>query len=183
MSFDPLALRIIWNHQIPVTSGLGYRNLHVDPEPGYPFGRKGLQLMTAWETIGVPGKHLGMLILDGDVAIDPHDNRSMHAHIWDDPYSIWVAPARIWPVSHLRDGWLWGHGKDGRFTQEDVDEPDMFSFCFTYLPSELLAAMQETDAHEWCYPEVDHMTWLLAQRKGIRVRVARNCSPKHMHYM
>lgn len=179
--YEPLAIRVIWNNETPATPGLGFRNLHVNPEPSFPFGRKGLAFQRAWEDIGISNDCVGMLILDGDVAIDPIDNRGMHDHIWQDPKAVWVAPARIWPVSHLGKGWTWGHGK-GLFTQEDVSEPDMFSFCYTYLPADLMFAGISAGLAEWVYPEVDLNMWTVARKEGIDVKVARNCSPKHMHY-
>lgn len=182
MSFDYMSIRFIWNNQEPVTKGLGFRDIYINPSADYPFGRKGLALMTAWECMGEPNNEMGMLILDGDVAIDPLDNHGMLQHIWSDPFSVWVAPARIWPISHLGDSWTWGHGRDKKFTQEDIDDPDMFSFCFTYLPRELIELMKQAGADDWEYPNVDHSTWLLASANGIRVKVARECSPKHMHY-
>lgn len=179
--YDPVALRVVWNNESPATRGLGYRDLHVNPEPSFPFGRKGLAFQRAWEDIGLSNESVGMLILDGDVAIDPMDNRGMHDHIWNDPNSVWVAPARIWPVSHLGNAWTWGHGK-GVFTQEDVIDPDMFSFCFTFLPAALMNYAIQEELAEWVYPEVDKQMWETARKYNFQVRVARDCAPKHMHY-
>ena len=183
MTFDPLRLRIIWNNETPVTPYMGFRDLHVMPEPEYPFGRKGLGIARAWEEIGIPNEAVGLLILDGDVAIDPNDIREMHEHIWSEPGSVWVAPVRIWPISHLGSSWTWGHGKDGEFSQTDHENPNMFAFCFTYLPARLVdLANQQHGLREWCYPNVDMFMWELAQQHNIKVDVARNCQPKHMHW-
>jgi hypothetical protein len=182
MTYDPLRLRIIWNNTPPVTPFMGYRDLHVAPEPEYPFGRKGLALQTAWDELGPSNNAIGMLLLDGDVAIDPHDNRMMHEAIYSDVESIWIAPIRLWPVSHLAPTWLWGHGKDGLFSQEDVPEPNMFSFCFTYLPEALIYKMIGNGLSQWRYPQVDMFTWETAQEFQIPVRKVTDSHPKHMHW-
>ena len=182
MFADPLRLRVIWNNQIPVTPFMGFRDLHVNPEPSFPFGRKGLCLIRAWEELGPPNGAPGMLILDGDVAIDPHDSKVMHECIYTNTECIWVAPVRLWPVSHLGQEWTWGHGKNGQFTQDDIDDPEMFSFSFTYLPDILCDALGPAGACDWAYPQVDLFTWELAANMGIKAQVVRNCYPKHMHW-
>jgi hypothetical protein len=181
MSGDILRVQVIWNNRTPATPFLGFRDLHVNPEPDFPFGRKGLVFASAWDQLGLPGEAIGMLILDGDVAIDPHDNRMMHECIYLEPECVWVAPCKLWPVSHLGPNWVWGHGKE-RFTQEDVDDPDMFSFSFTYLPAALMNGMMENDLVDLCYPVVDMSTWELARKMGLTVKVARECAPKHLHW-
>jgi hypothetical protein len=176
-----LTVRLLWDTEQPLTYGLGYRNIHVRPEPQYPFGRKGLMLAKAWEHAGVPFDALGILILDGDVAIDPHDNKVMHEHIWSDSESVWTAPVKVWPVSHGGSNWVWGHGRD-KFDQTDVDNPNLFSFCFTYLPGRLLDSVFH-DMKDWSYPHVDINMSAAARLNRIKVQVARGCQPKHMHYM
>lgn len=177
-----MAVHVIWNNRPTVTPFLGFRELHVTPEPDFPFGRKGLTFACAWEHLGVPNDAIGMLILDGDVAIDPHDNRSMHRAIWHDPFKVHVARCKLWPISHQGEGWVWGHGKDGAFTQEDVPDPDMFSFSFTFLPAALMNEFCASGGDEWSYPQVDMFTWELAQKLGITVHVVEDCTPKHMHW-
>lgn len=179
---DPLRLRVIWNNAVPATPFMGFRDLHVMPEPEFPFGRKGLMFCRAWEELGPSNGANGMLILDGDVAIDPHDSRAMHQALYAYPECVWVAPVRLWPISHLGREWTWGHGKHGQFTQEDIDDPDMFSFSFTFLPAALCEALDESGAKHWTYPQVDLQTWELATSLGIKVRVVRDCQPKHMHW-
>jgi hypothetical protein len=88
---------------------------------------------------------------------------------------------KVWPVSHLGQNWVYGHGR-GLFTQEDIDDPNMFSFSFTYLPRTLIQGMIDAGAEDWYYPVVDLSTWELAKRLGVKVRVARDCQPKHMHW-
>lgn len=180
--YDILALRIVWNNEKPATPFMGYRDLHVNPSDHAPFGQKGLMLANAWEQIGTPNESVGILILDGDVAIDPHDNRQMHDAIWNDPTSVHVAKVRIWPVSHLGNTWLWGHGRNGKFTQEDVPEPDMFSFCFTFLPAELIEQAIRSGLENWVYPRVDQNMWITTQELGLKVRLVPDCWPKHMHF-
>jgi hypothetical protein len=179
--YDPLRLRVIWNNQPPVTPFMGFRDLFINPEPEYPFGRKGLAFMRAWEEIGIPNECVGILLLDGDVAVDPYDVEQMHVHLYSDVNSVWVAPIRIWPVSHLGANWVWGHGED-EFSQENVTNPNCFSFSFTYLPADLVNAMIVNRLEDWCYPMVDYQTHQLACELDCKVQVAHNCSPKHLHF-
>jgi hypothetical protein len=177
-----MAVNIIWNNRPPVTPFLGFRELHVNPEPEFPFGRKGLVFVSAWAELGPPNDAVGMLILDGDVAIDPHDNRSMHKAIWHNPNAVHVSAVKLWPVSTLDKQWVWGHGRRGEFTQENVSNPDMFSFSFTFLPAILMEALEPAGAADWTYPQVDLFTWELAQKLEIEVEVVKDCTPKHMHW-
>src|SRR5580704_19270705 len=89
-------VRMIWNHNpvIPLP-GLNIRETYVDPEPEYPYGRKGLVLTRVWEMFNEDAH--GMLIVDGDVAIDPADMNAMSNSISKDTSAVHVAPAKLWP--------------------------------------------------------------------------------------
>lgn len=175
-------VRLDWNRTaVPLRIGrYGFYTLHVDPEPGHPFGRKGLQLARAWATLAKPGS-AGLVILDGDVAVDPQDLAHMLAAIDGEPDCIHVAPVRLWPVSTKLDRWVWGHGA-GRFSRDDPDEPDLFGFSFTYLPAALVRSCIVHGMKTWAYPDVDANTRARARALGLPVRVVRGAAPKHLNY-
>lgn len=178
MSTGAVKIRLDWDRtamHLPVRE---FIDLHFGPEPGYPFGRKGLQMAGAWRQLAGDDTP-GMLILDGDVAVDPFDVAVMLLAIDADPCSVLTAPARIWPVSTGAPHWVWGHGR-GEFTQEDVDDPDRFSFCFTYLPAVLIGKC--TGLPEWEFPHVDREVARVARENGIPIRVVDGCSPKHVNF-
>jgi hypothetical protein len=122
-----------------------------------------------------------MLILDGDVVVDPLDIGAMFSAIHSDPESVWTAPVRIWPVSTHRQDWVWAHW-DESASQVNDENPRWFSFCFTYLPGELLNAAIKKGMKGWTWPRVDSTLSKAAQQRGIKVRVVENCWPKHMHW-
>lgn len=170
-------VRLDWDRTAIPLRLRGFYTLHIAPEPGHPFGRKGLALAGAWRQLSTPAA-AGMLILDGDVAADPVDLAAMLAAIHREPESVCTAPARLWPVSTKASGWTWSHGRH-RFTQEDVDDPDLFGFCFTYLPRPLceLPALARL-----AYPNVDRTVMLAARRMKIPVRVVRGAHVTHLNY-
>ena len=162
------------------------------PEPEHPAGRKGLLLARIWQTLATPRSD-GMLILDGDCVIDPADYAAMIAEACTGPEAVWTAPVRLWPRSTGFRYWVWGHrellaGRDPlpsgeetrRIWQADISDPDMFTFCFTYLPRVLVEACIKAGMAGWVYPHVDEGTWRTALEEDIPVRVARRgCAPKH----
>ena len=176
-----LLVRIDWDRTaIPLREAKKYYTLHVGPEAEFPFGRKGLALAGAWKQLATPGC-AGMLILDGDVAIDPHDTTAMLTAIQAEPEAVHAAPVKLWPASTKRDGCVWGHGR-GDFSTEDPDDPDLFGFSFTYLPRKLIEASIKAGLPEWSYPNVDRMTRKTAQQMKLPVRVVRQATPKHLNY-
>ena len=179
-----ICIRLDWNRTaIPLRIASSYYTLHYGPEPAHPFGRRGLAMAGAWQQLAGPDI-AGMLILDGDVAIDPHDHRHMLQAIDKDPHdTVHAAPVRLWPVStHLTD-WVWGHGADGRFSQNDTDDHiDIFTFCFTYLPRRLMQACITSGLAEWTYPGVDGKFCQQARTIGMAVSVVREARPKHLNY-
>ena len=93
---DVVCARVDWDRtalNMPVPGR--FHTTHITPEPGYPFGRKGLVLTRVWAALG--GDAAGMLTLDGDVAVDPVDHAAMMASIDTGPEMVWVAPVACGP--------------------------------------------------------------------------------------
>jgi hypothetical protein len=160
------------------------RNVHfydviIRPEPEYPAGRKGLAIAGAWTQLGRDAD--GLLILDGDVAIDPHVFSRMFDMIGSYPGDVLTAPAKIWPVSTHRESWVWSHWTE-QASQEIEPEARWFSFCFTYLPRRLLDSAVRNGLRKWTYPRVDASMSKEAQRLGIPVQVVKDCSPLHLNW-
>lgn len=158
-------------------------DLHYGPEPGWPFGRRGAAMESAWKHQAPPNA-AGMLILDGDVIIDPHDYIQMVASVQLIPEAVHVAPVRLWPVSNTdSDRWVWAHWRDGNKTNEYVEqEPDFFCFNFTFLPRRLLELCTKAGLKQWVFPSVDTRVSRVCRDAGIPVRVVPDCFPKHMHF-
>ena len=185
-----LFVRVIWDaHTISFPLRIhtyNMRELHVSPEPAHPFGRKGLVLASAWQQLGTAEGQLpaaGMLLLDGDVMIDPHDMIMMHGAILTEPTAVHTAPVRLWPVSkNDLEGWAWGHWKNSQPGQGECDDPDFFSFNFTYVPRAVLDAAVKSGLKGWQFPNVDRRMSAVARATKTPIRVVKDCLPKHMHY-
>lgn len=185
-----LMFRTIWNNTGLAIPGLShlFHELHVRPEPEHPFGRKGLAFAaawTAWTTRGVPDA-AGMLVMDGDVAADPADIKAMCVAINTSPGTVHVAPLRLWPAStrlsaNPADGWVWAHGR-GKFTQDDVDDPDIFTFSLTYLPRVLIEDCIRHGLPKWAFPNDDGQVCARSRALRLRVNVVREARPCHLHY-
>jgi len=173
-------VRVCWDRQPMPRCPAGFFTVHVNPVSGHPFGRKGLQLAAAWDILKTPDA-AGMVILDGDVAIDPQDLAHMLAAIEGEPGAVHVAPVRLWPASTKLERWVWGHGK-GRFSRDDPDDPDRFGFSFTYLPRRLIAAVVTAGLRSQEYPQVDGFVSGVARRRSVPVRVVRGAHPCHLNY-
>jgi hypothetical protein len=180
---EVILLRVDWDRTaIPLGRLPGrWHTLHLGPEPGYPFGRKGHALLSAWQQVQMSRREAGMVILDGDVAIDPVDYRAMMRAITSEPPAIHTAPARLWPRSTQWQGWTWAHHR-GEPSQDECDDPTVFSFCFTYLPRDLLTACRQAGMAKWTFPTCDSQVTQVAARAKIPVRVVKDASPKHLHY-
>lgn len=175
-----LCVQVDWD-RTAITLPIRYHRLHVDPEPGHPFGRKGRQLAAAWGQLAGP-EFDGMLILDGDVAIDPADHAAMMTAIDARPGIVHTAPVRIWPASTKRPGWVWSHWP-GQASQElETAGIRWFSFCYTYLPRALITRSLRAGLRGWHYPGVDTKVCEQAQAAGISVNVVGGCWPKHLHW-
>ena len=107
-----ICVRLDWDHTaIPLRLPGTWHTVRIAPEPGYPAGRKGLQLAGAWDQYAGPATD-GMLIMDGDVVADLADVRDMLRAIDVAPRAVWTAWARLWrPVPGVDPwpGWVWAH--------------------------------------------------------------------------
>jgi hypothetical protein len=177
-------IRLDWDHTaIPLREAKRFFTVRVFPEPEYPFGRKGLTLTAAWNRLGAnaTGPNCdGMVILDGDTAIDPGDFVAMNQAIGAEPTAVHVAPVKLWPASTKQPSWIWGHGK-GNFTQEDTDEPDRYGLSFTYLPRKLIENCIKNGLETWAYPTMDVRIAQQSRKLKLPVRVVRDASPKHLN--
>jgi hypothetical protein len=187
-----ICVKVAWRGRTIPSVEHPFHVIEVNPEPAHPKGRKGLVLASAWRQMATPAD-VGMLLLDSDVAIEPTDLGAMISHVGRDTTSVWTAPAKLWPRSTHLPSWVWGHRKEPspgatgqdtiRLWQTDVDDPDWFTFCFTYLPRRLVDAAVIEGLKEWHYPYVDLNMHRLAKRLGIPVRVVRgDCHPKHINF-
>ena len=175
-------VRLDWDRTaIPLREAHRYFTVHVSPEPEHPFGRKGLWLASAWRQLGTPTA-AGMLVLDGDVAIDPRDTAAMLAAVEGAPKFVHVASVRLWPASTKRAGWVHGHGKGDFSRDDDPDDPDVWGLSLTYLPRRLIEACVKAGLAGWAYPNVDRFIHREARRLKIPARVVREAEPKHLNY-
>jgi hypothetical protein len=175
--------RINWNNTAIKLGELPGRwhELHIGPEPEHPFGRKGAALLGAWHQLQQTREEAGIVILDGDVAIDPLDQLAMMKAVTLEPDVVHTAPVRLWPKSTQWGGWTWGHHR-GQPGQESLEDPTVFSFNFTYLPRRLLAICKQAGMARWTFPNCDSQVCTTAARNKIPVRVVHGASPKHLHY-
>lgn len=181
-----LFFRLIWDaHHVwfPLRiNSVNMKELHVAPETAHPFGRKGLALAAAWKQLSDDGTP-GMLILDGDVVIDPYDYVMMYNAIMGDPEAVHIAPVRIWPVSkNDLNGWSWAHCLEGRFSQVMEMNPDFFSFNFTYVPRRVIELAIGDGLKDKQFPHVDQHMSRSARKAGVRMNVVDACRPTHLHY-
>lgn len=179
-----LCVRLNWNHTaIPLGMSKAFYSLEINPETAYPFGRKGLALTSAWQQLET-SDIAGMLLLDGDVAIDPLDHMHMLDAIDHDSTIIHTAPVYLWPVSTHVAQWVWGFGQNGRYSQRDYggENLDTFTFCYTFLPRKLISAAIEAGMAEWQYPKVDKSMCKLSKKLGIAINVVWEADAKHLNY-
>jgi hypothetical protein len=197
ISINLICIKVIWmgaseTKRKVASLNAPFHDICVFPEPEHPKGRKGMTIQAAWRDMQGPDD-AGLLILDGDVVIEPTDLNAMVQHIASDRDAVWVAPVKLWPKSTHLPTWVWGHRKtppDGasqqhivQFWQQDVDDPEWFTFCFSYLPRSLVEAARDAGMSEWKYPNVDKNMHELAKKLGYTVKVVRGgCVPKHMNF-
>jgi hypothetical protein len=188
---DLVCLRMIWRGGVVGPTMQPFREARVESEAAWPVGRKGLVIHSMWKQLSKPTSD-GMLIMDGDVVIDPVDLTSMLTHVATDINAVWVAPIRLWPRSTHLPGWVWGHRKptpEGATTdevmtawQEDIDDPTWFTFCFTFLPRALVEQCCKDGMRNWIYPHVDQHVHETSTKMGLRVKVVRaGCHPRHVN--
>ena len=181
-----LFLRVIWTaHRVAFPlhiTGFNIKEVQVSPEPAAPFGRKGLVLASAWKQLAKPDT-AGVLLLDGDVLVDPHDVMMMLVALTKDPDAVHIGPAKLWPVT-MGDapGWVWGHCRNAEWSQVMTTNPDFFAFNFTYIPRRVVELAIAKGLRTKVFPEVDRHVSRMAREAGIRMHVVEDCHPKHMHY-
>lgn len=186
-----VCVRVTWNGTAAPLAPLWWRDgdyirrakfhtLDLRPDIDHPVGRKGHALSVAWRALG-RGQAAGMLILDGDVIIDPTHLGAMMAAIDSDPECVWVAPVKLWPVSTHRRDWVWAHWETTPSQQID-QVAGWFSFCFTYIPGPLIDAAIRAGMGRWVYPRVDAGVSKVARRIGVPGKVVAGCFPVHTHW-
>lgn len=178
-----LWLQICWQGS-RIREIVGFHQVNIWPTNEYPFGRKGYTLAYCWEHM-IEDHTKGMVILDGDVAVDPIDISFMQQSMVSDPNSIHIGPARIWPKSTNFSQWVWAHRKFGtvfKDWQTYRTDVDTASFCFTYLPRTLIEKCIDQGLATWAYPNVDFNVFRVAREESIAFKVVDGCIPKHMNY-
>lgn len=175
-----VCLHVNWDRTALPVRLPSFHELHIGPEPGYPAGRKGLQLAGAWRQLAGAATD-GMLLLDGDVVIDLLDLAVMKTAISRAPAIVHTAPVRLWPRSTKWAQWAWAHWADEPSQVMDR-HPWRFSFCFTYLPRTVIEHAIESGLEGWTFPWVDREVSHVTRGLGCRVSVVEDCTPKHLHF-
>jgi hypothetical protein len=176
-----VCVRMDWDRTALTYKLPAFYTIRLGPEPAHPFGRKGAALAGAWRQLSGSSTD-GMLILDGDVAIDLLDLAAMKASVHVEPDAVHIAPVRLWPASTREKSWVWAHWEDQMTQESDVPSPRRFSFCFTYLPRRLIGSCIRAGLEDWTFPHVDRLVSLQARKDKIPVRVVDGCSPRHLHF-
>ena len=179
-----LFVRFNWDHTatmpLPDLIGRTFKDLHIGPSESYPTGRRGLAMAHYWENMRnhIPDC-IGMLTIDGDVAIDPVDMDAMLGAISHHRYEVVTAPIRLW----YEKTWYWAHRDASNELSKVPGEPIVyFSFGFTFIPRELMEGAILQGLRLWCYPYVDESMSMVANDLSIKVYVTQQAQPKHMHY-
>ena len=159
-----------------------FYQVDVFPEDGFPFGRKGKVFTDTWnQARNSAVKYQGMLVIEGDVLIDPHDYNQMLKAISTNVDAIWTAPVKVWPVTTKGKDWFWCHWSTD--TSQTLDKyPLHFGYNFTYLPKQLIELAIEAGWDKWDYWTDDSEMPKIAMRNKIPVKVPEDCWPKHLHY-
>lgn len=193
---DLLWVRFGWQGKFIGRTFPSFTEHALHPEPGWPVGRKGLTLERLWTQLHTPASE-GIMICDGDVTIDPEDMGAMMWAVGGEREAVHTAPVKLWPKATGFPDWIWGHRKllppdlpnDQAIAawQQDIPDPVMFTFNFTFLPRRLIEGAIKTriggGLAEWIYPHVDENMFKTAMELGIPVRVVRNgCHPRHVNY-
>jgi hypothetical protein len=187
-----VCLRVCWNGtQIPLRLASAFYEVNITPSAEYPFGQRGKYMVRAWQMLNsgpvTYGQESyrpadGMLLLDGDVAIDPWDLEVMVDAVREDNQVVHVAPMKLWPVSTRAESWVWAYGEN-EFRGIEPDGPvNLFTFGFTYLPKLLIHKCIYAGMEEWVYPDVDTNVCMTAMKAKIPVNVVYACQPKHCNY-
>jgi len=177
-----ICVRENWNNtafSVPIPGN--FHILHINPTAEHPFGERGKVLAGAWKQLSNDTMD-GMLTLDGDVVIEPCDLTNMLAAIHEHDKMVVVAPARIWPKSTKRKGWVWAHWSTEASQVMETENIRRFTFNFTYLPRRVIEQALEDGLVDWKYPNVDTRMADAAVRAGVPVYVAQNVLPKHLNF-
>jgi hypothetical protein len=178
-----LCIRENWAHTAAAIKIPGeFHTMHFGPTANYPFGEKGRALAGTWKQLDPDNIMAGMLILDGDVAIDPTDLANMLAAIHHHDDQVVVAPAIIWPISTKRGQWTWAHWSDQPSQVLETENIRFFSFNFTYVPRKAIEQAIRDGLASWRFPRVDKRLSDAARKAGTQVYVAENVRPKHLHF-
>lgn len=178
-----IMVRVNWdNTALKIPTPGKFHDLHVNPTLEYPFGQKGMVLANAWKQLNVDNVMDGMLILDGDVAIEPIDLANMLHAIHHHDKMVVTAPARIWPRSTKRKEWSWAHWSKGPSQVMETENIRWFSFNFTYIPKLVIEQAVKDGLMTWAYPRCDNKVSTAAFNAKVPVFVAQNVLPKHMNY-
>jgi hypothetical protein len=189
-----ISVRVCWNGEaVPLRLANRFYTVNIVPTADWPFGQRGKYMARAWEQLNAgpetyghePVSADGMLLLDGDVAIDPWDLQCMGEAISEEPKAVHVAPMKLWPISTRASDWVWGHGLD-RFKQNEPDDDrdcNLFTFGFTYLPKALIKQCISRGMENWVYPDVDTEVCITAMlMKNLKVNIVYACTPKHLNF-
>lgn len=180
---EVICVRMNWdNSALSIRIPGAFYTLRVNPSSEYPFGEKGKVLAGAWKQLDPDHKMDGLLILDGDVAIEPIDLTNMLAAIHHHDKMVVVAPARIWPISTKRSQWAWAHWSAKASQVMERENIRWFSFNFTYLPRQVIEQALSDGLINWTYPSVDKRMSDSAFKAGVKVHVAENVYPKHLNF-
>ena len=182
----PLCFQVVWDRTgLPLYGPWAewFRPLHIGPEPGAPFGRKGRALADAWTQVSPVGCD-GLWLLDGDCAVDPIDFTAMITAINSDKDTIWTGDVVLWPTATKspcpRPG-LW-HTDD---PYQPVEVGNRFTFCCTWLPVRVVKACL-SEMPSWRYGQagggVDVRVAKKAEKLGVQARLVPHCRPKHLNY-
>jgi hypothetical protein len=181
-----LFARFNWDHtafpRLPRFPWITFKDIHISPSAEYPTGQKGLALERYWTGQNPNNDHVGLLIMDGDVIVDPLDVRFMLDAIENDPSRVYTAPIKLWITADNKMGaeWRWSHQNDDGMSQDIIQYPRYFSFGFTWLPADLLDACVAGGLHRYIYPYVDAFVSDIAFKLDIQSTVIYNCEPKHL---
>lgn len=172
-----LCLRMLWKGKgvepFPIQ---GFHQVDIIPSEEHPFGQRGLVLWSAWVQASDTST-TGMLLLDGDVVVDPEDIRHMFNAIAEQPDIVLTAPIKIWPKSTKRQHWVWGH----TLTQDIEGTPTRFTFGFTYIPRGLIESYC-IEMKTWKYPYADMEMSKAAFEVHTPIEVVLTCEPKHLNF-
>lgn len=158
--------------------------LDVQPEPGFPAGRKAVLMSDLWGRLSPHGPP-GVLWVDPDVAADPDDLAAMAQAAGAYPKWVHTGMVKLWPISTGHRDWIWSHrgGTLGypTVTQDETVPVSYIAMGFLWTPSALLDAAFPRH-RDWDYPEIDVGLSELAQVMGIPMAQVLGCRPKHLHF-